>query len=78
MDFKNQLTKTPYLVLFIILISVGLDSVFAEEFGQCDQVKIRPGYFPFTEPSCELFAKHPEMGWIELGGAGIFRPSHAF
>ena len=52
----------------------GLLKLFAEEFGQCDQVKIRPGYFPFTEPSCELFAKHPEMGWIELGGAGIFRP----
>ena len=52
----------------------GLLKLFGEEFGQCDQIKIRPGYFPFTEPSCELFAKHPEIGWIELGGAGIFRP----
>ena len=33
-----------------------------------------PGYFPFTEPSAELFAKHPELGWIELGGAGMLRP----
>ena len=52
----------------------GLLKLFGEEFGQCDQIKIKPGYFPFTEPSCELFAKHPELGWVELGGAGIFRP----
>ncbi len=52
----------------------GLLKMFAEEFCQTDQVKIVPGYFPFTEPSAELFAKHPELGWIELGGSGIFRP----
>jgi len=52
----------------------GLLKLFAEEIGECETFKIRPAYFPFTEPSCELFAKHPEMGWIELGGAGIFRP----
>jgi len=52
----------------------GLLKLFAEEFAQTDQFKIRPAYFPFTEPSCELFAKHPDLGWIELGGAGIFRP----
>ena len=33
-----------------------------------------PDYFPFTEPSVELQAKHPTLGWIELGGAGLFRP----
>ena len=33
-----------------------------------------PGYFPFTEPSVEIHVKHPVLGWIELGGAGIFRP----
>src|SRR3989338_7831967 len=47
--------------------------MFAEEFAQTEQIKIKPAYFPFTEPSAELFAKHPEMGWIELGGSGIFR-----
>ena len=52
----------------------GLLNMFAKEFAETDQVKIVPGYFPFTEPSCELFAKHPDLGWIELGGAGIFRP----
>jgi phenylalanyl-tRNA synthetase alpha chain len=52
----------------------GLLKMFAEEFAQTDQIKIKPAYFPFTEPSAELFAKHPELGWIELGGSGVFRP----
>lgn len=52
----------------------GLLKMFAEEFAETGQIKIVPSYFPFTEPSAQLFAKHPEMGWIELAGAGIFRP----
>ncbi len=52
----------------------GVLKMFAKEVAGADKIKITPGYFPFTEPSCELSAKHPELGWIELGGAGIFRP----
>lgn len=52
----------------------GLLRLFAEEFAGTSQIRIKPGYFPFTEPSAELFAKHPQLGWIELGGSGIFRP----
>ena len=52
----------------------GLLKLFAEEFAETDQIKIVPAYFPFTEPSAEIHAKHPELGWIELGGSGIFRP----
>jgi len=52
----------------------GLLKMFAEEFAEADRIKITPGYFPFTEPSAELHAKHPELGWIELAGSGIFRP----
>lgn len=52
----------------------GLLQMFAKEFADTDQIKLVPAYFPFTEPSVALYAKHPEMGWIELGGAGIFRP----
>ena len=48
--------------------------MFAQEFAGSTEIKIVPGYFPFTEPSAELFAKHPVLGWVELGGAGIFRP----
>jgi len=52
----------------------GLLKIFAKEFADTDEIKLVPGYFPFTEPSVELFAKHPQLGWIELGGAGLFRP----
>jgi len=52
----------------------GLLKLFAEEFCQTDQVRIKPAYFPFTEPSAQLMAKHPDLGWIELAGSGIFRP----
>jgi len=37
-------------------------------------IRFKPGYFPFTEPSCEAFIYLPEMGWIEALGSGIFRP----
>ncbi len=53
---------------------VGLLEMFAKEFADAEEIRIVPGYFPFTEPSAELYAKHPQLGWIELGGAGIFRP----
>jgi phenylalanyl-tRNA synthetase alpha chain len=39
-----------------------------------DKLKFKPGQFPFTEPSVETFGKHEKLGWIELGGSGIFRP----
>jgi len=39
------------------------------------KVRFRPGYFPYTEPSVEVDVWHPEKKvWLELGGAGIFRP----
>ena len=53
---------------------LGLLEVFAREVARSKEVKFVPGYFPFTEPSVEVHMKHPELGWIELGGAGIFRP----
>ena len=53
---------------------IGLLKFFAKEFAGADEVKVVPGYFPFTEPSATLYAKHPHLGWIELGGSGIFRP----
>ena len=38
-------------------------------------VRIRPGHFPYTEPSAEVDVMHPvKKEWIELGGSGIFRP----
>lgn len=53
---------------------LGLLKLFAIEVAESDEVRYVPDYFPFTEPSVELQAKHPTLGWIELGGAGLFRP----
>ncbi|MEM0481121.1 MAG: phenylalanine--tRNA ligase subunit alpha, partial [Candidatus Aenigmatarchaeota archaeon] len=40
-------------------------------FGAKD-VKFKPAYFPFTEPSVEVYAKIKDK-YVEVGGAGIFR-----
>lgn len=53
---------------------LGLLKMFAEEVAGATEVKYVPGYFPFTEPSVEVHIRHPELGWFELGGSGIFRP----
>ncbi len=39
------------------------------------KIRFRPGYFPYTEPSAEADGYFPELEeWIELLGAGMFRP----
>lgn len=39
------------------------------------QARFRPAYFPYTEPSVEIDVFHPtHQKWVELGGAGMFRP----
>jgi phenylalanyl-tRNA synthetase alpha chain len=47
---------------------------FAIEVAGAKDVKFFPDYYPFTEPSVQMSALHPELGWVEFGGAGIFRP----
>ncbi|MEK6855368.1 MAG: phenylalanine--tRNA ligase subunit alpha [Nanoarchaeota archaeon] len=40
-----------------------------------EKIRFTPSYFPYTEPSLEVSVWHPEKNiWLELGGAGIFRP----
>jgi len=40
-----------------------------------EKIRFAPAYFPYTEPSVEVHVWHPEKKiWLELGGAGIFRP----
>ena len=52
---------------------LGVLKEFAIEFAGAEKVKFLPDYYPFTEPSVQMSAKHPKLGWVELGGAGIFR-----
>jgi len=53
---------------------LGLLTLFAKEVARADEIKFLPAYFPFTEPSVEMHVRHPQLGWMELGGAGLFRP----
>ncbi len=52
---------------------LGLLKGFAIEIAGAKKVKFLPDYYPFTEPSVQLNALHPKLGWVEFGGAGIFR-----
>lgn len=51
---------------------LGLLMEFYHRMGFKD-VRFRPAYFPYTEPSVEPEVFIEGMGWIELGGAGVFR-----
>ena len=63
-----------------------LETFCKEMFGSSVKIRLRPSYFPFTEPSCEVdiscvicggagcnVCKH--SGWLEILGAGEVHPN---
>lgn len=52
-----------------------LEHVARIMFGEGAKIRLRPNYFPFTEPSAELDIWHPTFSggarWIEWGGCGM-------
>jgi phenylalanyl-tRNA synthetase alpha chain len=50
---------------------------FRELLGGSAQVRFRPHFFPFTEPSFEIDLKAPALGdkWLELAGCGMVDPA---
>ncbi len=53
---------------------IGYLKRFFKKMGFSD-VRVRPGHFPYTEPSAEVDVYNPvKKEWVELGGSGIFRP----
>ncbi|KAL0486192.1 phenylalanyl-tRS alpha subunit [Acrasis kona] len=53
---------------------IGLFSTFFERIG-ITELKYKPAFNPYTEPSMEIFGKHPQLNsWIEIGNSGMFRP----
>lgn len=64
----------------------GIVHLFAQELlGKDTEIRLRPSYFPFTEPSAELdvtcfkcggkgCTTCKGSGWIELGGLGLVDP----
>jgi phenylalanyl-tRNA synthetase alpha chain len=62
-----------------------LDAFVKAFFGPSIQTRLRPSYFPFTEPSAEVDISHPlcggkgcklckGSGWLEVLGAGMVNP----
>ncbi|MCL2369185.1 MAG: phenylalanine--tRNA ligase subunit alpha [Alphaproteobacteria bacterium] len=43
-------------------------------FGRNFDIRLRPSYFPFTEPSIEFDAEWKPGEWMEMGGAGFVHP----
>jgi phenylalanyl-tRNA synthetase alpha chain len=44
-------------------------------FGEGFTSRLRPSYFPFTEPSGEFDIRTPDGRWLELGGCGMVHPN---
>ncbi len=44
-------------------------------FGSDFTSRLRPSYFPFTEPSAEFDIQTPSGEWLELGGCGMVHPN---
>src|SRR5262245_13477406 len=44
-------------------------------FGRDFNSRLRPSYFPFTEPSAEYDIQRPDGSWLELGGCGMVHPN---
>ena len=44
-------------------------------FGAEFSSRLRPSYFPFTEPSAEFDVRRPDGSWLELGGSGMVHPN---
>lgn len=59
-------------------LKATLGRFYSEYLGEGAQVRFRPSYFPFTEPSVEVDAWFESLGkegkWLEMCGGGMFHP----
>ncbi|MGH3924972.1 MAG: phenylalanine--tRNA ligase subunit alpha, partial [Pseudonocardiaceae bacterium] len=56
-----------------------LDAFARAIFGETSRTRLRPSFFPFTEPSAEVDVWFPVKkggaGWVEWGGCGMVNPN---
>ena len=54
-----------------------IEFFFRELFGSDTEIRFRPHFFPFTEPSYEIDLKTDALGgkWMELAGCGMVDPA---
>jgi len=86
--FRNETTDATHLAVFHQLEGLVIDrgitladlagtidaftkAFFGADFGS----RLRPSYFPFTEPSAEFDIQTPSGEWLELGGSGMVHPN---
>lgn len=52
-----------------------IDAFVTAYFGKSFTSRLRPNYFPFTEPSAEFDIQQPDGSWLEMGGCGMVHPN---
>lgn len=51
-----------------------LEKMFRKFFSDDVEIRFRPSFFPFTEPSVEVDMRWKDA-WLEMGGAGLVHPN---
>ena len=51
-----------------------IHKIIYEIFGETVEIRFRPSYFPFTEPSAEVDILSEDGKWLEILGCGIVNP----
>jgi phenylalanyl-tRNA synthetase alpha chain len=51
-----------------------IHEIIYEIFNKAVQIRFRPSYFPFTEPSAEVDILSEDNKWLEILGCGIVNP----
>ncbi len=84
--YRNEATDYKHLAEFHQVEGIVVDEdatfrdllgILKEFYGKLgfEKIRFRPSFFPYTEPSLEVEVFYEPKGvWMELGGAGIFRP----
>jgi phenylalanyl-tRNA synthetase alpha chain len=86
--FRNETTDATHLAVFHQIEGLVIDrgitladlagtiEAFTKAFfGEGFSSRLRPSYFPFTEPSAEFDIRTPAGNWLELGGCGMVHPN---
>jgi phenylalanyl-tRNA synthetase alpha chain len=84
--FRNEAVDATHLAEFHQVEGViadfdltlgGLIGFMQTFFGKMavKNLRFKPAYNPYTEPSMEIFGYHEGLGkWVEIGNSGMFRP----
>ncbi len=86
--YRNEAADSTHLAVFhqleCLVVDRGItfghlagtiDMFTKAYFGPGWNTRLRPAYFPFTEPSAEFDVQRPDGTWLELGGSGMVHPN---